>query len=52
MDGFAPVLGFLIALLLVLLVVAWLLYAIGLFSFIIGVVGGLYEQITKKKGIF
>ena len=52
MEALARIFGFLITLVLMFGPVIWFLYVIQVFSFLIGCFGGIFEEITKKKGIF
>ncbi|MDP2704067.1 MAG: hypothetical protein Q8P01_02495 [bacterium] len=52
MEGFAELLGNFIGYAVVVVLVYWILHATEVLSFLAGVFGGLFEQITKKKGYF
>lgn len=52
MEAFAHIIGVLLAIILMVGPVVWFLYVMHVLSFIIGCLGGIFEEITKKKGIF
>ena len=52
MEGFATLLGNFIGYAVPIILVYWVLHATQLIPFLVGVFGGLFEQITKKKGYF